>query len=70
MLIGDLRRVRIEFGNVGSFRIVTFRRLGGAPFATILRLVVSSLADASVSSWSVLVANEARSLLQKLILAA
>ena len=35
MLIGNLRRVRMEFGNVGSFRIVSFRWLGGALFASI-----------------------------------
>ncbi|KAH3728152.1 hypothetical protein DPMN_054099 [Dreissena polymorpha] len=39
MLIGNLRRVHREFGSVGSFRIVYFRWLGGALFASIKRLV-------------------------------
>ncbi|KAH3722406.1 hypothetical protein DPMN_065364 [Dreissena polymorpha] len=37
MLIDNLRKVRREFGNGGSFQIVPLRLLGGALFASISR---------------------------------
>ncbi|KAH3831596.1 hypothetical protein DPMN_104866 [Dreissena polymorpha] len=37
ILIGNLRRVRKKFGNVSRFRILPFRWLGGALFASFKR---------------------------------